>query len=99
MKFNDLKFVNGICQLDYNYYVLSFTKQGNQKLFECSVFNRAKLPVDLPGVKTEKIKNNKWVKIHLTKIDVEDMLNKFWAITGIKNPKQLDESEFYKDIF
>jgi len=48
MKFNDLKFVNGICQLDYNYYVLSFTKQGNQKLFECSVFNRAKLPVDLP---------------------------------------------------
>ena len=99
MKFNDLKFVNGICQLDYNYYVLSFTKQGNQKLFECSVFNRAKLPVDLPGVKKEKIKNNKWVKIHFTKIDVEDMLNKFWAITGIKNPKQLDPSEFYKDIF
>ena len=99
MKFNDLKFVNGICQLDYNYYVLSFTRQGNQKLFECSVFNRAKLPVDLPGVKTEKIKNNKWVKIHFTKIDVEDMLNKFWAITGIKNPKQLDPSEFYKDIF
>jgi len=75
MKFNDLKFVNGICQLDYNYYVLSFTKQGNQKLFECSVFNRAKLPVDLPGVKTEKI------------------------ITGIKTPKHLEYSEFYKNIF
>ena len=99
MKFNDIKFVNGICQLDYNYYVLSFTKQGNQKLFECSVFNRAKLPVDLPGVKTEKIKNNKWVKISLTEKDIEKMIQKFWAITGIKTPKHLEYSEFYKNIF
>ena len=29
-----------------------------------------------PIVKTEKIKNNKWVKIHFTKADVENMLNK-----------------------
>jgi hypothetical protein len=99
MKFNDLKFVNGICQLDYNYYVLSFTKQGNQKLFECSVFNRAKLPVDLPGVKTEKIKNNKLVKISLTEKDIEKMIQKFWAITGIKTPKHLEYNEFYRNIF
>ena len=99
MKFNDLKFVNGICQLDYNYYVLIFIKQGNQKLFECSVFNRAKLPVDLPGVKTEKIKNNKWVKISLTEKDIEKMIQKFCAITGIKTPKHLEHSEFYKNIF
>ena len=99
MIFKDLNFVNGKCQLDYNYYVLSFSQIENEEVYECAVFNRAKLPVDLPSVKTEKIKNNKWVKIHFTKIDVEDMLNKFSAITGIKTPKQLDESEFYKDIF
>jgi hypothetical protein len=99
MIFKDLNFVNGKCQLDYNYYVLCFSQIENKKTYECAVFNRAKLPVDLPSVKTEKIKNNKWIKIHFTKSDVEDMLNKFWAITGIKNPKQLDESEFYKDIF
>jgi hypothetical protein len=78
---------------------LSFTKQGNQKLFECSVFNRAKLPVDLPGVKTEKIKNNKWVKISLTEKDIEKMIQKFWAITGIKTPKHLEYNEFYRNIF
>ena len=77
MIFKDLNFVNGKCQLDYNYYVLSFSQIENEKLYECAVFNRAKLPVDLPSVKTEKIKNNKWVKIHFTKTDVEDMLNKF----------------------
>ena len=99
MKFEDLNFVNGKCQLDYNYYVLSFCQIINKKTYECTVFNRAKLPVDLPSVKTEKIKNNKWVKIHFTKTDVENMLIKFWAITGIKNPKQLDQSEFYKNIF
>ena len=99
MIFKDLNFVNGKCQLDYNYYVLSFSQIENKQVYECAVFNRAKLPVDLPGVKIEKIKNNKWVKIHFTKKDVEDMLIKFMAITGIKNPKQLNQNEFYKDIF
>ena len=99
MIFKDLNFVNGKCQLDYNYYVLSFSQIENEKTYECAVFNRAKLPVDLPGVKIEKIKNNKWVKIHFTKKDVEDMLIKFLAITGIKNPKQLNQNELYKDIF
>ncbi|MBL6679316.1 MAG: hypothetical protein ISQ89_01650 [Alphaproteobacteria bacterium] len=99
MKFNELKFINGICQLDYNYYVLSFTQQPNQDLFECTVFNRAKLPVDLPGVKTEKIKNNKWVKISLSKKDIERLILKFRAITGIKTPKHLEYNEFYKNIF
>tara|TARA_X000000368_G_scaffold260234_1_gene205822 strand:- start:2681 stop:2980 length:300 start_codon:yes stop_codon:yes gene_type:complete len=99
MKFKDMKFINGICQLDYNYYVLSFKKIYNENIYECSVFNRAKLPVDLPGVKIEKIKNNKWVKINFTEFDIEKMIRKFWAITGIKHPKQLDSNEFYKDIF
>ena len=99
MKFKDMKFINGICQLDYNYYVLSFKKTSNENIYECSVFNRAKLPVDLPGVKIEKIKNNKWVKINFTEFDIEQMITKFWAITGIKSPKQLDADEFYKDIF
>tara|TARA_B100001758_G_scaffold221127_1_gene210275 strand:+ start:466 stop:765 length:300 start_codon:yes stop_codon:yes gene_type:complete len=99
MKFKDMKFFNGICQLDYNYYVLSFKKIHNENIYECSVFNRAKLPVDLPGVKIEKIKNNKWVKINFTEFDIEKMIRKFWAITGIKHPKQLDANEFYKDIF
>ena len=99
MIFKDLNFVNGKCQLDYNYYVLCFSQIENEKTYECAVFNRAKLPVDLPGVKIEKIENNKWVKIHFTKKDVEDMLIKFMAITGIKNPKQLNQNEFYKDIF
>ena len=99
MKFKDLNFINGKCQLDYNYYVLSFSKITNEKTYECAVFNRAKLPVDLPGVKIEKIKNNKWVKLLQSKKDVDDMLTKFWAITGIKDPKQLNQNEFYKDIF
>ena len=99
MKFKDMKFINGICQLDYNYYVLSFKKIYNENIYECSVFNRAKLPVDLPGVKIEKIKNNKWVKINFTEFDIEKMIRKFWAITGIKHPKQLDSNEFYTDIF
>ena len=94
-----MKFINGICQLDYNYYVLSFKKIYNENIYECSVFNRAKLPVDLPGVKIEKIKNNKWVKINFTEFDIEKMIRKFWAITGIKHPKQLDSNEFYTDIF
>ena len=59
MIFKDLNFVNGKCQLDYNYYVLCFSQIENEKTYECAVFNRAKLPVDLPSVKTEKIKNNK----------------------------------------
>jgi len=54
MIFKDLNFVNGKCQLDYNYYVLSFSQIENEKVYECAVFNRAKLPVDLPSVKTEK---------------------------------------------
>jgi len=99
MKFNELKFVNGICQLDYNYYVLSFTQINNQDLFECTIFNRAKLPVDLPGIKTEKIKNNKWVKISLSKKDVEKIIKTFWAITGIQKPTHVDHSQFYKNIF
>lgn len=99
MKFKDMKFINGICQLDFNYYVLSFKKISNKDIYECSVFNRAKLPVDLPGVKIEKIKNNRWVKINFTEFDIEQMIIKFWAITGIKYPKQLDANEFYKDIF
>ena len=99
MQFADLKFIDRKCQLDYNYYVLSFTQINDQNLYECSVFNRAKLPVDLPGVKTEKVKNNQWVKIRFTPKDVEKMIIKFWAITGIKNPKQLEKNDFYKDIF
>ena len=99
MIFKDLNFVNGKCQLDYNYYVLSFSQIENEKTYECAVFNRAKLPVDLPSVKTEKIKNNKWVKISLTEKDIEKMIQKFWAITGIKTPKHLEYSEFYKNIF
>ena len=99
MIFKDLNFVNGKCQLDYNYYVLSFSQIENEKVYECAVFNRAKLPVDLPSVKTEKIKNNTWVKIRFTKNDIEDMILKFRAITGIKYPKQLEKSDFYKDIF
>ena len=99
MKFNELKFIKGRCQLDFNYYVLSFTQIGNNSVYECGVFNRVKLPIDLPGVKTEKIINNKWVKINFTELDIEAMIIKFWAITGIKKPKQLKENEFYKDIF
>ena len=99
MKFSELKFIKGICQLDYNYYVLSFAQIEGDSLFECAVFNRVRLPVDLPGVKTEKIKNNKWVKINFTELDIEIMIRKLWLITGIKQPKQLKESEFYKDIF
>lgn len=99
MKFNDLKFTNGTCQIDYNYYVLSFTKVEDNNCYVCAVFNRAKLPVDLPGVKTEKILNNKWVKINFNQIDIDAMLQKFWAITGIQYPNFLKENEFYKDIF
>ena len=99
MKFSELKFIKGRCQLDYNYYVLSFTQIEDNSVYECAVFNRVKLPIDLPGVKTEKIINNKWVKINFTELEVEAMIIKFWAITGIKKPKQLKESEFYKDIF
>ena len=92
MIFKDLNFVNGKCQLDYNYYVLCFSQIENEKTYECAVFNRAKLPVDLPSVKTEKIKNNKWVKIHFTKTDVEDMLNKFWAIFRRNVPRQINST-------
>jgi|TARA_B110000495_G_scaffold163407_1_gene148664 hypothetical protein len=99
MKFNELKFIKGKCQLDYNYYVLSFSQIENGIFYKCAVFNRAKLPVDLPGVKTEKIKNNKWVKINFSESDIELMIRKFWAITGIKNPNHLKENEFYKDVF
>ena len=99
MKFKELKFINGICQLDYNYYVICFTSSKNKNFYSCTIFNRAKLPVDLPGVKTEKVKNNTWVKIRFTRNDIEEMITKFWAITGIKVPKQLDQHDFYKDIF
>ena len=99
MKFSELKFIKGRCQLDYNYYVLSFTQIEDNSVYECAVFNRVKLPIDLPGVKTEKIINNKWVKINFTELDIEAIIIKFWAITGIKKPTQLTESEFYKDIF
>ena len=99
MKFSELKFIKGRCQLDYNYYVLSFTQIEGNSVYECAVFNRVKLPIDLPGIKTEKIINNKWVKINFTELDIDAMIIKFWAITGIKKPKQLNEKEFYKDIF
>ena len=52
MKFKELKFINGICQLDYNYYVISFTSSQDKSSYSCTIFNRAKLPVDLPGIKT-----------------------------------------------
>ena len=76
MKFKELKFINGTCQLDYNYYVISFTSSKNKNFYTCTIFNRAKLPVDLPGVKTEKVKNNTWVKIRFTRNDIEEMINK-----------------------
>ena len=98
MKFKELKFINGICQLDYNYYVISFTSQDNSS-YSCTIFNRAKLPVDLPGIKTEIIKNNKWTKIQFSKIEIESLIEKMHAFTGNKNPKQMNENEFYKDIF
>ena len=99
MKFKDLKFIGGMCQLDYNYYILSLKKVDNINLYECSVFNRVKLPVDLPGLKIEKVENNKLVKIKYNSEGVEKILSKIWAITGIKNPKFLDQNNFYKDIF
>ena len=99
MKFKDLKFLQGMCQLDYNYYILSLKKVENINLYQCSVFNRVRLPVDLPGLKIEKVENNKWVKIKYNSKGIEDILSKFWAITGIKNPKFLDQNDFYKDIF
>ena len=34
MKFSELKFVKGICQLDYNYYVLSFAQIEGDSLFD-----------------------------------------------------------------
>ena len=98
MKFKELKFINGICQLDYNYYVISFTLS-NKNFYLCTIFNRAKLPVDLPGIKTETIKNNKWTKIHFSKIEIESLIEKMQAFTGNKSPKQMNENEFYKDIF
>ena len=99
MKFSELKFIRGKCQLDYNYYVLSFEQFDDNSFYECTIFNRIKLPVDLPGLKTEKIKNNKFIKINFTQSDIEIMIRKFWGITGINKPKQLKESEFYKNIF
>ena len=99
MEFKDLIFIKGICQLDYNYYILSLKKVENINSYECSVFNRVKLPVDLPGLKIEKVENNKWVKIKYNSKGVEDILSKLWAITGIENPKFLDQNDFYKDIF
>ena len=99
MEFKDLIFIKGICQLDYNYYILSLKKVENINSYECSVFNRVKLPVDLPGLKIEKVENNKWVKIKYNNKGVEEILSKLWAITGIKNPKFLDQNEFYRDIF
>ena len=93
MKFKELKFVNGICQLDYNYYVISFTKSENKNFYSCTIFNRAKLPVDLPGIKTEIIKNNKWTKIHFSKIEIETLIKKLQAFTGNKNPKHMNEND------
>ena len=99
MKFSELKFIKGRCQLDYNYYVLSLSQINSNCFFECTIFNRAKLPIDLPGVKTDYIKNNKWVKINFSKLDIEVLIIKLFAVTGINKPKQLKESEFYKNIF
>ena len=99
MKFKELKFINGICQLDYNYYVISFTSSKDKNSYSCTIFNRAKLPVDLPGIKTEIIKNNKWTKINFSKIEIETLIKKIQAFTGNKNPKHMDKSEFYKDVF
>ena len=99
MKFKELKFINGICQLDYNYYVVSFTFSKDKNSYSCTIFNRAKLPVDLPGIKTEVIKNNKWTKINFSKTGIETLIKKIQAFTGNKNPKHMNENEFYKDIF
>ena len=99
MKFKELKFINGICQLDYNYYVVSFKLLKDKKSYSCTFFNRAKLPVDLPGIKTEVIKNNKWTKINFTKVEIESLIKKIHLFTGNKNPKHMNENEFYKDIF
>ena len=76
MKFKELKFINGICQLDYNYYVISFTFSKDKNSYSCTIFNRAKLPVDLPGIKTEVIKNNKWSKINFSKTGIETLIKK-----------------------
>ena len=64
-----------------------------------STGNLAKLPVDLPGIKTEVIKNNKWTKINFSKTGIETLIKKIQAFTGNKNPKHMNENEFYKDIF
>ena len=84
MKFKELKFINGICQLDYNYYVVSFTLLKDKNSYSCTVFNRAKLPVDLPGIKTEVIKNNKWTKINFTKVEIESLIKKFNYLLATK---------------
>ena len=99
MKFNELKFINGFCQLIYQQYVIAFTSPQDISSSSSTVFNRAKLPVDLPGIKTEVIKNNKWTKINFSKIEIEALIKKIEAFTGNKNPKHMEESEFYKDIF
>ena len=99
MKFKELKFINGKCQLDYNYYVISFTSFRDKNSYSCTIFNRAKLPVDLPGIKTEIIKNNKWTKILFSKIEIESLIEKMQSFTGNKNPTQMNENEFYQDIF
>ena len=49
--------------------------------------------------KTQKIKNNKWVKISFSKKDIEKIIKTLWAFTGIQNPTHLDHSNFYKNIF
>ena len=38
-------------------------------------------------------------KIKFSKIEIENLIKKIQAFKGNKNPKHLDESEFYKDIF
>ena len=46
-----------------------------------------------PPIKTEIIKNNKWTKIHFSKIEIESLIKKLQAFTGNKNPKQMNENE------
>ena len=91
MKFKELKFIRGICQLDYNYYVISFTASQDKNSYSCTIFNRAKLPVDLPGIKTEVIKII-MTKINFSKIEIETLIKN----TSIKiKIKTYDERTLY----
>ena len=42
MDFKELKFINGICQLDYNYYVVSFTLLKDKKSYRQTEWGQAR---------------------------------------------------------